>query len=219
MADEREGDVARRRSSRVRSIARTSGSASRSSRPDRSRTCCSRSCCSRARTWPAFPDSARCSPSRCRERPRPPPAFARAISSSRSTASRCSSWQDLRWRLTKAQGRDTVALAIEPAGPHAGDPPVTRRLVDREDAAGRLGGQRARRARLARGPRASADRGAGRRQARRACAGLKAGDRIVAINGAPVRSPGDVAAITNANPGVPIVFRIERGGAHARTSR
>ncbi len=39
------------------------------------------------------------------------------------------SWQDLRWRMTKAQGREAVALTIEPAGPNAGDPPVTRRLA------------------------------------------------------------------------------------------
>ena len=49
-------------------------------------------------------------------------------------------------------------------------------------------------------------------------AGLKAGDRIVAIDGVPVRSPADVAVITNAKPGVPLVFRVERGGA-PRTSR
>src|SRR5688572_1410284 len=41
-------------------------------------------------------------------------------------------------------------------------------------------------------------------------AGLKRGDRIVAIDGVPVRSPMDVAAATNAKPGAEVVFRIER---------
>jgi regulator of sigma E protease len=43
-------------------------------------------------------------------------------------------------------------------------------------------------------------------------AGLKAGDRIVAIDGAAVRSPADVAAQTNAKPGATVVFRVDRGG-------
>jgi regulator of sigma E protease len=46
-----------------------------------------------------------------------------------------------------------------------------------------------------------------------ALAGLAAGDRIVAIDGTPVRAPGDVAAITNARPALATVFTVERGGA------
>ncbi len=42
---------------------------------------------------------------------------------------------------------------------------------------------------------------------------MKQGDRIVAIDDMPVRSPSDVATITNAKPGTPILFRVERGGA------
>ncbi len=42
-------------------------------------------------------------------------------------------------------------------------------------------------------------------------AGLKAGDRIVAIDGAPVSSPADVASRTNAKPGLPVTYRIARG--------
>jgi len=41
-------------------------------------------------------------------------------------------------------------------------------------------------------------------------AGIRAGDHIVAIDGVPVRSPADVASRTNARPGVPVTFRIER---------
>jgi regulator of sigma E protease len=41
-------------------------------------------------------------------------------------------------------------------------------------------------------------------------AGLRQGDRIVAVDGKPVRSPMDVATATNAKPGAEVVFRVER---------
>ncbi len=50
-------------------------------------------------------------------------------------------------------------------------------------------------------------------------AGLKAGDHIVAVDGAPVRSPADVASRTNARPGRRVTFSIARDGARAATSR
>jgi regulator of sigma E protease len=121
------------------------------------------------------------------------------------------SWQDLRWRLTRAQGHETAAIAVEPAG-RAGDSPVTRTIAignlapaDWEGNALAVLGLRA-------------DLGAplvgeavpGKPAA---LAGLAAGDRIVAIDGTPVRSPGDVAAITNARPALATVFTVERGGA------
>ncbi len=122
------------------------------------------------------------------------------------------SWQDLRWRMTKAQGRESVTLAIEPAGPNAGDPPVTRTLaiggLQPGDWEGNALGVLGLRADL--GPPLIAELVAGKPGER---AGLKAGDRIVAIDDMPVRSPSDVATITNAKPGTPIVFRVERGGA------
>jgi regulator of sigma E protease len=43
-------------------------------------------------------------------------------------------------------------------------------------------------------------------------AGLRSGDRIVAIDGVPVRSPAEVAAKTNAKPGAAVTFRIVRDG-------
>ena len=49
-------------------------------------------------------------------------------------------------------------------------------------------------------------------------AGLKAGDRIVAIDGTPVRSPSDVALLTNAKPGGNLVFRAARDGAEFDTT-
>jgi len=43
-------------------------------------------------------------------------------------------------------------------------------------------------------------------------AGLRSGDRIVAIDGTPVRSPSDVATLTNAKPNGALVFRVQREG-------
>ena len=122
------------------------------------------------------------------------------------------SWQDLRWRLTKAQGREAVALAVEPTGPRAGDPPVTRVLaigrLQPADWEGNALATLGLRADL--GTPRIAELVAGKPGER---AGLAAGDRIAAVDGKPVRSPADVAAITNARAGVPIVFAVERGGA------
>jgi regulator of sigma E protease len=46
-----------------------------------------------------------------------------------------------------------------------------------------------------------------------AAAGMRAGDSIVAIDGAAVHSPADVAAITNAHPGQRLAFTVRRDGA------
>lgn len=121
------------------------------------------------------------------------------------------SWQDLRWRLTKAQGREAVTLAVEPAGPRAGDPPVQRVLsiaamktADWEgNAPGALG------LRTDYGAPLIGETVAGKPGER---AGLRVNDRIVAIDGAAISSPADVAALTNANPARPLMFRVERAG-------
>ncbi len=122
------------------------------------------------------------------------------------------SWQDLRWRLTKAQGANSVVLAIEPSGPSAGDPPVRRRLdlthlvtADWESNVPAALGLR-----TDLGPPLIAEVIPGKPAER---AGLATGDRIVAIEGRAVRSPADVAVVTNARAEQPIVFTVARGGA------
>jgi regulator of sigma E protease len=119
-----------------------------------------------------------------------------------------SSWQDLRWRLLRASGARDVALDVErPDGSRQ-----TRSLslaslasADWEGSFMPVLGLRA-------------DFGAplidevlpDKPAAR---AGLSTGDRIVAIDGVPVRSPADVAARTNAKPGADVTFVVVRDGA------
>ncbi len=121
------------------------------------------------------------------------------------------SWQDLRWRLLRAQGRDNATLSVMPRDARPGDAAATRVLpldgvksADWEGNAAAVLGLRP-------------DLGAplvgeavpGKPAAR---AGLAKGDRIVAIDGVAMRSPGDVAQVTNANPGTALTFSVQRGG-------
>jgi len=122
------------------------------------------------------------------------------------------SWQDLRWRLLRAQDQDAVALAVAPGDARAGDAPVTRALAlggvkpaDWEgNAIAKLG------LRLDLGApligEVIPDKPA-------ASAGLVKGDRITAIDGMAMRSPGDVAQATNASAALPLTFKIERNGS------
>jgi regulator of sigma E protease len=117
------------------------------------------------------------------------------------------SWQDLRWRLLRVSGAADAALTVErPDGSHA-----TRLLslaalgsADWEANFMPLLGLKSDFG----APvvdEAVADKPAAR-------AGLVAGDRILAVDGTPVRSPADVAQATNAKPAAPVVFRIARDG-------
>jgi len=120
------------------------------------------------------------------------------------------SLQDLRWRLVRAQGRDAVTLAVE--RPESRGARTTRTLslttlkvADWEgNAMATLGLKSDLGSPLVDQvmPGKPADR-----------AGMKAGDRIVAIDGEPVRSPSDVAMLTNAKPGGELRFRVARDGA------
>ena len=125
------------------------------------------------------------------------------------------SWQELRWRLIRAQGSDAVELTVTRDGDR-GDG-VTRRLP----LAALAGADWDQNPMAALGlkqdlgapmvdqvlPGKPAERG-----------GLRAGDRIVAIGGQPVRSPDDVRALTNAHPGEPLTFSYRRGDAAGEAS-
>ncbi|MEP7206905.1 MAG: RIP metalloprotease RseP [Casimicrobiaceae bacterium] len=118
------------------------------------------------------------------------------------------SWQDLRWRLLAASGESSVPIVVE-------RPDGSR--VARSLALDALSGQDwesnfmtvlGLKADL--GPpvidQVLPDKPAAR-------AGLRSGDRIVAIDGESVRSPSDVAVHTNAHAGATVMFRVEREGA------
>jgi regulator of sigma E protease len=125
------------------------------------------------------------------------------------------SWQELRWRLIHAQGADSVTLAVARDGDRAD--PSTRTL----DISKLAGADWEQNPLVTLGlkqdlgpplidqvlPGKPAERG-----------GLRAGDRILAIDGVPVRSPSDVAATTNERPGQPMVFRYARGTAEAEAT-
>ena len=119
------------------------------------------------------------------------------------------SWQDLRWRLIKAQGQDSAQIAVE--RPESRGERTMHQVsltgvkpADWEGSALAILGLKA-----DFGPplvdQVLPDKPAAR-------AGLKAGDRIIAIDETPVHSPSDVATITNAKPGGNLVFRIARDG-------
>ncbi|MGI8894085.1 MAG: RIP metalloprotease RseP [Casimicrobiaceae bacterium] len=119
-------------------------------------------------------------------------------------------FQDLRWRLLEAQGQSSVELAVNPSDARENAAPVLRVLAINSLKPGDWEAN----------PLATlglkADFGAPTIESviadkAAARAGLERGDRIVSVDGVPVRSPADVAAATNAKPGTPIVFGVERG--------
>ena len=122
------------------------------------------------------------------------------------------SWQDLRWRLLRAQGRDSVVLAVAAKDAREGDAPQLRTLplsgVTATDWEGNATAALGLRPDL--GTPLIAEVVPDKPAAR---AGLVKGDRILAIEGVAMRSPGDVAQATNASPGAPIAFRVDRGGS------
>jgi regulator of sigma E protease len=120
------------------------------------------------------------------------------------------SWQELRWRVVRAQGHDMVTLSL--ARGDATDAPIERELslsaMTTADWEGNPLAALGLRADL--GP-PVVDQVVPGKPAERA--GVRKGDRIVAVDGRPMSSPTDVAALTNAHPGETLVYRIERDGA------
>ena len=120
------------------------------------------------------------------------------------------SWQELRWRILRAQGGDSVALSL--VRDNLEKEPVTRELslagMGTDDWEGNPLTSLGLRADLG-AP--IVDQVVPGKPAERA--GLQHGDRIVAVDGQPMRSPSDVASLTNAHPGATLVYRVQRDGA------
>ena len=118
------------------------------------------------------------------------------------------SWQDLRWRLLALSGRRDVPITLE-------RPDGSR--VDRHIALNGLSGADWE-SNFMTALGFKADLGsplvdqvvAGKPAA---TAGIREGDRILAIDGDSVRSPSDVSAHTSTRAGATLVFRLERNGS------
>jgi len=119
------------------------------------------------------------------------------------------SWQDLRWRLLKASGINSVEVQVE----RDDGSKATRRLplavLTPGDWEANFMSTLGLRADL--GAPVVNEVLAGKPAAD---AGIRPGDAIVAIDGATVRSPADAAAITNAHPGERLTFTLRRDGVN-----
>jgi regulator of sigma E protease len=121
------------------------------------------------------------------------------------------SWQDLRWRLLKASGNHEASFAVERPDGRNAMRVLSLSGLSSSDWEGNfltnLGLKTDLGAPIVR--EAVADKPAAR-------AGIRTGDAIVAIGDEPMRSPSDVAAITNAHPGTTLAFTVRRDGAEFR---
>jgi regulator of sigma E protease len=117
------------------------------------------------------------------------------------------SLQDLRWRVLKSQGRERIGVDVERADGSRATRTLSVASLGVADWEGNPLGALGLRPDF--GPPLIDQVSPGKPAE---AAGLKGGDRIVAVDGRPTRSPSDVAQATNAKPGVPIVFRVERDG-------
>ena len=115
--------------------------------------------------------------------------------------------QELRWRIVKSQGRGSVDLAVERRDGSRSTLPLSLRGLAVPDWEGNP------LAALGLRPDLGApmvDEVVAGKPAQ--AAGLRSGDRIVAVDGRPARSPSDVAGASNAKPGEKIVYRVRRDG-------
>ncbi len=117
------------------------------------------------------------------------------------------SWQDLRWRLVRAQSADEVELEVERTDGSTAHRRLKLGAVSAADWEANFMATLGLRADF--GP-PLVDQVIPGKPADRA--GLRAGDRIVAVNGSAVQSPSDVALATNARPEMATLFRVERDG-------
>ena len=120
------------------------------------------------------------------------------------------SWQELRWRVVRAQGNDRLTLAL--VRNNVESEPVRRELSLAAMGADEWEGNPL----AALGLRADlgapiVDQVLPGKPAERA--GLADGDRILAVDGRPMRSPSDVASLTNAHPGETLTYRVQRGAS------
>src|SRR5690348_8521141 len=105
------------------------------------------------------------------------------------------SWQDLRWRLLKASGNDDALVTVDRSGVRS-QHTLSLASLRNEDWEGNFVAALGLKIDL--GPPRVNEVLPGHPAA---VAGMRTGDVIVAIDGQPVRSPSEVAAITNAHPG------------------
>jgi regulator of sigma E protease len=113
------------------------------------------------------------------------------------------SLQDVRWRIAKAQSADEVTLGVRAADGASASRRVALGSIVARDWEGDFMAPLGLRADL--GPPRVEDVVPGKPAAR---AGIAKGDRILAIDGVPMRSPGAVAAVTNAHADAPLTFRV-----------
>ena len=116
------------------------------------------------------------------------------------------SWQDLRWRLLKASGNDDAIVTVDRGGVRA-QHTLSLLGLRRDDWEGNFVSALGLKIDLG-APRVN-DVLPGHPAA---VAGMRAGDSIIAIDGQIVRSPAEVAAITNAHPGERLAFTVRRDG-------